>query len=471
VIASATTLAARVDRTIRDQQLFSPGDTIVVALSGGADSTALLDVLAGDTVYSPRLIAAHLNHCLRGRESDDDEEFACTLASRYGIPFESRRVDVKEFAEKERLNLEDAGRRVRLAFFHELSDKWQASAIALAHHADDQAETVLMRLLRGAGANGLSGMSYKNGQGIIRPLLDATRPEIEAYLSERGIGYRDDSSNRDTVFQRNRIRHELLPLLEQYNPAVRNRLTATAYLLSEEDDLLSRLAKEAAARSCTVGQDALTCDIACLKELHPALLRRVLRYVLESLAGNLDHFNHCHVMSLERMIVSVRPNARLSLPQGITAFREYGALLVRRDRVPEIPGVETVTISGVGTSTLPGGASLRLENSAFPPDFASLTPDTAFFDLDKTPFPWQIRTFRPGDRIAPLGMTGTKKVKSLFIDQKIPVSLRSRIPLVFCNDTLIWVCGLRISSRAGLDNGSSRIVKAVLSGPWCHFTG
>ena len=202
-------LHTRITGAIRTQQLFRPGDTLIIGLSGGADSCALLDLLASLSAFPLRLIAAHLNHTLRGSDSDDDEEFCRDLAAHHQIPFEARRVDVKALAAKESLNLEDAGRRARIAFFDELRDRWQAAAVVLAHHADDQAETLLMRLLRGSGMSGLVGMPWRNGRNYVRPLLEISRSEIEAYLSARQLNWREDASNRDTAFLRNRIRHEL----------------------------------------------------------------------------------------------------------------------------------------------------------------------------------------------------------------------------------------------------------------------
>ncbi len=460
---SSANLITRVIRVVRQHHLFQPGDTVIVGLSGGADSTALLDLLAGLPGFSLRLVAAHLNHCLRGPESDADEEFCRNLALRYAIPFESRRLDVKEYATQQGLNLEDAGRRARIAFFDELRVTWQATAVALAHHADDQAETVLMRLLRGAGPDGLAGMPYRNGRGSIRPLLNISRSEIEAWLTERGLTWREDASNRDTAFLRNRIRHELLPLLEQYNPAIRERLTATAALLADENDLLERLAGDLADRSCSGDGETIRCDIDLLAGQHPALRRRVFRHLLGRLAGNLDHFSGRHITALERLLESPNPNASLDLPQGITAAREYGSLLLRRPCATPVPAADEQLIAGPGRYPLPGGGSLTVTIEPAPSALSPFPPDSAWFDPTKAPFPWLLRTFRNGDRIVPLGMTGSKKVKDLFMDEKIPLPQRRRIPLLFSGETLIWVCGLRSSNLSRSDGSSSRVIKAVLA--------
>ena len=456
-------LHTRISATIRNRQLFRPGDTLVIGLSGGADSTALLDLLATLPGFPLHLVAAHLNHCLRGADSDADEKFCRDLAARYAIPFESRRVDVMAKASGESLNLEDAGRRARIAFFDELVRNWQAAGVVLAHHADDQAETVLMRLLRGSGMRGLAGMTHRNGRGYIRPLLDITRGELEAYLAGRDLAWREDASNLDTSYLRNRIRHELLPLLEGYNPAIRARLTTSAALLADEDTLLEQLADKIAGQACTLNGNTLVCDIKVLTGQPAPLQRRVFRQLLERLAGNLHHFSHLHIAALVHLLESPRPNAGLTLPQDISVVREYGSLLLRRGDVRIQPDTAELIITGPGRYTLPGGGQLSVIPEPSAPDFAALPPDHACFDLDRAPFPWRVRTFRAGDRIVPLGMNGSKKVKEIFIEAKVPLSRRRTIPLLFSGDTLIWVCGLRTSNLARVDDSSSRFISAVLS--------
>jgi len=457
-VTTASDLQTRITAVIRQNQLFRPGETLIIGLSGGADSTALLDLLATLPAFPLRLVAAHLNHCLRGPASDDDEQFCRELAAGYGIPFESRREDVKAAAARESLNLEDAGRRARISFFDELFTRWQAAAVVLAHHADDQAETVLMRLLRGSGMTGLAGMPRRNGRGYIRPLLDISRGEIEAYLAERRLKWREDTSNLDTTFLRNRIRHELLPLLERYNPAVRTALATTAGILSEEDALLDALTQQAACQVCCFSDRDAACDITLLKSHPLALQRRIIRLMLSRLAGNLEQISHRHLESILQMTAAARPNLRTSLPRGLVAVREYNHLVIKaRDNTE--PTVAETLIPGPGSYLLPDGALLRIEISPLPADPGG-SPTSAFFDGDKMPFPWHVRTFRPGDRIQPLGMSGRKKVKDVFIDCKIPLSQRRRTALLFCGDELIWIVGLRTSQLARVGNLSSLVVSA-----------
>jgi tRNA(Ile)-lysidine synthase len=452
-------LHARITDTICTKQLFKAGDTLIIGLSGGADSTALLDLLATLPAFPVHLVAAHLNHCLRGVDSDTDEQFCRELAARYEIPFESRRVDVKAVADTYSLNLEDAGRRSRIDFFDDLSVRWQAAAVVLAHHADDQAETVLMRLLRGSGMAGLAGIPWSNGRGYVRPLLDITRGEIEAYLTERHLNWREDSSNRDTTFLRNRIRHELLPLLERYNPAVRKTLATTAGILSEEDALLEAHTLQAAELVCLFTGVTATCSISLLHSYPAALQRRLIRLMLSRLAGNLDHITHRHLENILRMCRAARPNLRTNLPQNLVALKEYDRLVIK---APDKTATETVEIiiAGPGSYQMPDGSLLRIEISPPPADPAGNLA-TAYFDGERMPFPWHIRTFCPGDRIQPLGMSGRKKVKDIFIDEKVPLSRRTLTPLLFCGSELIWIVGLRTSHPARLDSLSTLIVKAV----------
>ena len=460
-MTAAAVLHTRITDAIRTHRLFRPGDTLIVGLSGGVDSTALLDLLTTLPGYPLRLVAAHLNHGLRGAESDADEQFCRDLAAGYAIPFETRHTDVRGEAARGSLNLEDAGRRARIAFFDELRGRWQATAVVLAHHADDQAETLLMRLLRGSGMTGLAGMPWRNGRGYIRPLLSTTRAELEAYLAERRLKWREDASNLDTAFLRNRIRHELLPLLERYNPSVRDVLTTTAGILSEENALLEELAAQEAGKACRFQDGAAACSIPLLNTRPAALQRRIIRLMLLRLTGSLEHFSHRHLENILQMAAARRPNLRISLPRGIVAVKEYDTIAIRFQQATPRETAE-ITISGPGGYQMPDGSTLRIELAAPPTDLRG-TPDTVFFDADRLPFPWLVRTFRPGDRIQQLGMNGRKKVKDLFIDEKIPRERRARTPLLFCGGELLWVVGLRTSHLARVDEHSSQVVKAFFS--------
>lgn len=432
------------EQTISKHALFSSGDTLVVAISGGADSTALLDMLVRLPLMKLNLVAAHLNHNLRGAESDTDQEFCRELASRYAIAFETKLIDVRKISVEGQTNLEDAGRQARIEFLDEVRRKYNAAAVVLAHHADDQAETVLMRLLRGSGMTGLAGMSYCNARNYVRPLLDVSRSEIEQYLRERGLDWREDASNRDTVYMRNSIRHELLPFLERYNPAVRSRLAATASLIREDNALLEELTEKSFDRSCRLEEGRVACSITQIRSFTPALQRRVMRHAIKQLTGSLVGVCLHHVEALCELVASERPNSRLSLPQQITAVREYGSLFFMRMETDATFETDfELVVYEPGFYKLPSGGSIIIESGATAPDKADAC--RAEFDPVKTPFPWLFRNVHPGDRMRPLGMHGRKKVKDIFIDRKVPLSERKRIPLLFCGDDLIWIAGVCVS--------------------------
>lgn len=445
---SASDLPHRVAETIRSHRLFAPASTVIAGISGGADSTALLHILASLPGHHLSIVAAHLNHCLRGDESDGDEGFCRNLAEGLGIPFRSQRCDVHVFADSMGLNLEDAGRQARYRFLVSLREEFGADAIVLAHHADDQAETILMRLLRGSGITGLSGMAFRNDRGCVRPLLGVRRAEIEEYLSGRGITWREDSSNNNHTYLRNRIRHELLPLLEQYNPAVHRTLCSTASLLGDEDQLLDDLANRTAGGLCRRTGDSITCSVVSLQELHPALERRVIRRLILDLTGSLEQITTRHIGSIMELLESRRPNSCLHLPRSITVIREYGLLRISQTANAPLEKSWEVAITAPGTYILPGGCHLQVETAGSTDEPAAVGPDTILIDIAVAPFPWLVRTFRPGDRFRPSGMPGSKKVKDLFIDRKVPAAQRRQIPLLFCGSELLWVCGIRASQTA-----------------------
>ncbi len=465
MIRSDFDLLSKLGSTIRKQNLLQPDDTVIVAISGGADSTALLDLLNRLSEYNLKLIAAHLNHCLRGNDSDADEEFCRRLAARYSVPFESRRINIRELARTGQLNLEDAGRRARISFLDELRAKHDGSAIAMAHHADDQAETLLMRLLRGSGMTGLSGMGYRNSRGYIRPLLETTRHEIEQYLRERGLSWCEDASNQDTIYLRNRIRHELLPLLEQYNPAIRTSLAATASILHDDEAVLVELTERAFNDTCSTKEGGVVCNIKKLLIFDQALQRRIFRHAFKQVAGSLDGLSRRHTDAVIALMASERPNSQLALPQGITVVREYGSLLFKHSRNSEPETLPDFQITGPGQYKLSTGGSLTIEIINHPPDFLSRSDYSVHVDLNSSPFPWRVRTFHPGDRMVPFGMIGHKKVKDIFIDRKIPQTVRRHTPLLYCGDRLIWLAGISASElcRVGRESNNTALV-TYLSG-------
>lgn len=443
---------------VRNQNLFTTGETVVVAVSGGADSVALLDILTRFDDERLKLIVAHLNHCLRGAESDEDERFVADLASRYRIPFLSIRVDVASFAAAEGLSLEDAGRQARYAFFREVARRHGATSIAVAHHMDDQAETVLIRLLRGSGGAGLSAMAAAGDNMLKRPLLKVGRAELERYLKERGISWRTDSSNADTAFLRNSIRHELIPLLKKYNPKVTERLAATAEIFASDEDLLEQLTGESFARLARSEDENILLGIASLLGERRGLRLRLYRHALRQLRGDLMRIALTHLEAIDRLVVSRRPNASLNLPDELRVERSYDELRFTSVAKP-IQQRWEMAIPGEGSYPLPNGMTLSVQRVPRPADLAAVSGKTAYVSAEAAPFPWLVRPFAAGDRFNPLGLNGSQKVKELFINKKLPPHERGRVPLVFSEGDVIWVAGVRQAEKGRVKPATGAVLR------------
>ncbi len=457
-------LPHRIARILAEQELCRPGDTLIVAVSGGADSVALLDLLATAPHLELRLVVAHLNHLLRGRESDEDERFVRTLAERYGLPCLVRRLDVRAFARQRALSLEEAGRQARYAYFEELQRQYGAAAVAVAHHADDQAETLLLRLLRGAGTTGLSAMPPSNGRGIIRPLLALTRDTLRAHLADRCLPFREDASNQDRSFLRNRIRHELLPLLATYNPAIATRLAATADLLGEEAQLLGQITHTAWLQLATAGDGWVALSKAPLQGQTPALRLRLYRHALTAICGDLRRFERAHYLSVDRLLLREQTGNRANLPRGVIAFLTDDRLCLSRRELLTPRHPRALTINGPGCFDLGNGLQVAVEETAPPVSWHQLPPQVCYIDPRQAPFPWQLRPAQPADRIAPLGMTGSQTVRDILVDAKLPRHLRPYLPLLVQQDCPLWLPLLRRSRHALLDAGAGRCIRVTLLG-------
>ncbi len=435
----------KVARTIHEHQLLYEGDTVIVAVSGGADSVALLDFLVSLKDLKLNLIVAHLNHCLRGAESDGDAAFVADLALHYGLPIEIGSADVREISRGRSLSLEEAGRVARYEWFSELAGRYQARRVALGHHADDQAETFLLRLLRGAGTAGLRGMRPLSAGIHVRPLLYLTRSEILVYLNDRGLSFRVDGSNDDRSFLRNRIRHECLPYLTSYNPAITERLNATAEILAADEDVLEALTDQVFARISSCVADIVTLHQPELRLNLPGMRLRLYRRAIRDSKGNLIGITGSHLKQVDELVSSDRVNGGVELPCGLSVVRSYDSLTFSSHGADKNAGPWEITIKGAGSHALPDGRIISAHLSVPPNNWKEIPPHRAYFDPHANPFPWTMRTFRHGDRFQPFGMSGTKKVKDFFIDEKIPAAARRRVPLLFSGEKLLWICGLRIA--------------------------
>ena len=429
---------------------------LVVAASGGVDSTVLLDVLDG---LGYRLHVAHLDHALRP-DSAADSRFVTDEAKRRGLPCSVERRDVRAYARTEGLSLEEAGRRQRYAFLDQVADRVRAEFIALGHHADDQAETVIMRLLRGSGATGLGGMEIAREGRYLRPLLRVRRAEIKKYARQRGLRYREDPSNRDPRFLRNRVRRELMPLLESYNTKIAEVLNRTAALLKAEDDLLAELTQEALDTViCERCNDKVALDSTRLLTYHIAMQRRMLRAVLQGLAATENPFDFVRIEQVRSWIGAGDKRLQV-LGAGLTGQGCGTRYILRRGRRPpvarclDIPGVLVLREYGV-----------KIRVQVVSPehfDKAQLGGAQVALDADRLGERVQVRSLRPGDRFQPQGMEGHKKLSDFLIDAKWPKISRDEVLVLTRGEEIAWVAPLRSSHAFRIKSTTSRIALCTL---------
>ncbi len=445
----------QVRTTIRQHTLFSQGEAVLVGVSGGADSVCLLHILKelqkelGITIH-----VAHIHHGIRGEEADRDAEFVRSLCKKWKLPFSLRKISVPEFAETEGLSTETAGRVLRYRCFRELCETRKLSKIVTAHHRNDQAETMLMRILRGAGIEGLAGIRYMRQDGVVRPLLDVTREEIEAYCTENSLEYCTDSTNIETRYMRNRIRNQLLPELEQFNPNVVTALANLAKNMAEDGDFIKGYAKRLYRRigSPMPGRRPVVLESESLQMVEPAIRVRLLQLAAEDTMGKGYKADRKHweaVLSL----LEKETGASVDLPDGLTVSVGYGWLTFHAPEEEQDVIFEPVSVEIGECYRVPTGTvSLELGKPGM-----ELAPNQWMLDYDKIgDAKLELRTRREGDRIAVYRDGKTRKLKSFLIDEKIPQSERDSLVLLCSGEKVLAVPPYRVAEPYKADRNTKR---------------
>ncbi len=467
-------LEQRFEETIARYDLIARGDGVLVAVSGGPDSVALLHLLAERaSAWQLCVGIAHLDHGLR-EESARDADFVRQLAERLRLPLHTERVDVRDLQRRWHLSIEAAGRKARYRFFQETADRHGFNKVALAHHADDNAETLLLNLLRGSGRLGLGGMPPMRGGCFIRPLIRADRADILDYLRRRSLSALADPTNSDNGFLRNRIRNQLIPLLERdYQPGVRAVLHRSAEALRDEEEWIESQIQTLLEQTVIARPSGqLTLDAGALRRHTPAIQRRVVRAGLRRVQGDLRRIAFAHIEGILALVNRPSNGGPLHLPEDLRVQRRGNALTIgygdsdRADENPSAAGIDySYQLDRCGVVTLvETGDAIALTAIAPEPDMdpAAAGPLTVFFDGAAVEFPVTIRNFRPGDRFSPLGLGGTQKLKKFFIDHKIARDQRRRCPLLLSKGRILWVAGHRISHDARLNRQTRQVLKAEL---------
>lgn len=474
-------LLARVKAFISKYALLTPGQKLVVGVSGGPDSIALLHILTRLRVdYDLDLIVAHLDHGLRP-ESGGEAEFVAQTASAWGVASVSDRIDVAALAQSEHLSLEEAGRKARYDFFARRGD-----TVAVAHHADDQAETVLMHFLRGSGLAGLRGMRPKTTRRgdsriapttIIRPLLSISRTDIETYLTQHNLAFVTDPTNTDPAFFRNRLRHELIPLLETYNPNIRAILTRTATVIAGDHELLQGLVEQAwndTARSPTSPDFRVTSgdvglrfafNLSRFRSLPLALQRALIRHAIPQLDPDLRNLDFTPIDNALHWAATAQSGHTADLLGGLCLSIVADEL--RIGFWPDPPHHLTTQPPSLQPLRLPGATPFLSHTftATLTDSFPQPNPDpfTAYLNADLAPF--TLRPRRRGDRFQSLGMIGSTKLSDFMINKKIPIDQRDTWPLLCCGTnaaTILWVCGYAIAEQAKVKEGS-RVVRVSMA--------
>jgi tRNA(Ile)-lysidine synthase len=463
--------------SIEGYDLIRQNETVVCAVSGGPDSVAMLHLLRDLNELQQmnwKLHVGHLNHALRGQASDEDEEFVRQLCEKLKVPFHSARADVKGEQERRKLTMEEAGREMRHAFLQKTAAEVGAQKIALAHNLDDQAETILHRILRGTGLRGLKGMapirviSRKQDLFAVRPLIEIERFEIEAYLKERGIAFRTDATNTDTSITRNRIRHKLLPMIEtDFNPRAKMALVKLGQTAGSFYLLLREIANEVYENTKMISGEGEVClSVEEFAKLPPAIQTLIIDRAVKTVLGRVPQLNFEHYLEIISLCGEHAYQKAIRLPRGLEARREGYILKIARPQAPpealrlpkrklKVPGKTVIKkLSLEIDAELLEGKIVGLKDYIRNKDYTE-----EIIDFEKLGGPLEVRLRKRGDHFVPLGSRGTTKLKKFFIDNKVPKAVRDRVPLVTDGSRIVWVVGYRIANEVKITDATRRVLK------------
>jgi tRNA(Ile)-lysidine synthase len=448
------------EQTIGRFNILQKGDKVIVACSGGPDSVVLLHLLNQiKGKYDLKLIVAHVNHELRGKESDEDERFVKRLAQKLKLSFHTGSFDVARIARKKKLSIEEAAREVRYEYLDRLAQRLKATKIALGHNADDQAETVLMRLIRGTGALGLTGMSIVRGK-IIRPLLQIKREEIEEFLKVQNLDSRIDSSNLRQDYLRNRIRLELLPHLKRnYNPKIIDALNRTASILSAQENYLEKETLKEFGKVAKAQKEKISLDLDKLFSYDIFLQREMFRLVFERLGGGRFKASFNLVERVLSLAKQKKAGRRVFLNKDVLAeisarhLNFYKVKKTEKDQPLIFPGIVESRRFGIRLDS----EIVKRKNLKEKP--YSKDEMTAFLDWDELKPPFILRNPRAGDRFSPLGMEGTRSLKDFLTDLKIPRYEKERALVLTSSGRIVWVLGFRIGDEFKVRKTTENILK------------
>lgn len=453
----------KVCKTIKQYNMINEGELVIVGVSGGPDSIALLHLLVRlqkELAFS--LHAAHLDHSFRGREAEEEALWVKKTAESWGIGCTLAKVDVPDLARRKHLSAQDAGHQARTSFFLSLQEKLGAQKIAVGHQANDQAETLLMHFLTGAGSEGLSGILPVQGP-YIRPLLFIERDDIEKYCSEHGLSPKRDPSNAKDIYLRNKIRNKLVPWLkENINPNLVNTLNRTAQILLAQEEYL-RLATEQAAKNCSQhNKGFIKILLKDFTSLHPALQRRLIRSAYKDI-GKKQGLQFKHVEEVRELLLDKQVGKILHLPDDVKVEKEYDAILFYRGSIPDNKSTQNKDPIKKRILNIPGDTDIPELGKIISAQYTDLLPEnipenTAYLPYEEYSSPLYIRTRQEGDKFSPRGYNKSKKLKEYFIDKKIPRKTRDSILLLVNEKEVIWIPGIASGNRLNKKSNQNKYI-------------
>lgn len=459
-------LILKVKKYLIQQDFVKNGEKLAAAVSGGPDSVAMLFCLNELKEYFGfDLVIFHINHMMRGEESNRDEAFVQKLAKSFHIPFYSTRVDVAKYQKKLKCSIQVAAREVRYFHLNQFAIRHLIQKIATGHTANDQAETVLIRMLKGSGLRGISGIPPIRENKIIRPMLETTREEIEQFLLQNQIAFLIDSTNLKNNYLRNKIKNKLIPSLEnEFNPSIIRTLCRSSQIFKGEDDFLSELVhsefKKLVLKS---NREILIMDAAHFQTLHIALARRVILDAIYKFSNSGRHVSLNIIENILQVIASKISGKSISIFKGLRFKYQYNQIIFQSqekdfNRSPilqkklVVPGKTKITeIAKEVVSTI-------IRKKELPREYKKIRPFTAFMDYSVSGKELFIRSRKQGDRFSPLGLKANKKLKDYFIDKKIPREQRDTVPLVTNNDSILWIIGHQISEFARIKKNTADVL-------------
>lgn len=453
----------RVKNTIEKYQMINNNDKVVIGVSGGIDSVTLLHIMHNfREELGIQLHIAHLNHQFRGQESQDDAEFVRQLGNKWGIPCTVLEYDVPAYIEKTKLSPEEAARQIRYKFFEQVAKDIKANKIALAHNANDNAETVLFNLMRGSGLEGLGGIPPVRDDFYIRPLIETWRSEIEIYMKENNLQYRLDKTNLEKIYTRNKIRLELIPYLEkEFNPNLLSVLNRTSKVARAENEYLKEETQNIFPQIARIEKGQALLQLRELLKQPIALQRRIIKFAFAKAGGRDLEFKH--IEEVIRFAQKGGSGDRIDLPGNFSLLKDYETLIINKK-------TEAFSAEFAYQLSIPGETIIREIKSKIKANIIDISqevpeynnPNITYIDYEKIPLNTVVRNRRIGDVFSPFGTQGHKKLKKFFIDCKISREMRNNIPVIAYGKEIIWVAGFRVSEHWKINSKTRKVLKLEL---------